>query len=234
MWGGGGRGAYPSNDPLEMSLSDRPSAYTKLVTVRALGTTFLLPPLVAGLSSPCAPSMTVTGVWDVTPRSVFSAMRRSQTRMLPSRPPVLSRLGCWGSHAMVFTVLVCPRRRCSVLPVGTSVMRAVWSPEQVAKEASSGDHRRSNIPLSWISRSTRFATADEGCVRTWLGLGVRTGMTDLSPTRLASRCPRCTRCPVQLQRPDGLRRRVSQLILVVIHGALSSKGRDVPLVYAQA
>ena len=132
--------AYPSNDPLEMSPSDRPSAYTKLVTVRAVGATFLLPPLLGRLSSPCAFSMTVTGEWEVRPCVVLPAMRKSQTQIPPSRPPVLSRLTCCGSHVTVFTVLVCPRRICNALPVVMSVMRAVWSPEQVANEVSSLDH----------------------------------------------------------------------------------------------
>ena len=140
-----------------MSRSDRPSAYTKLVTVRAVGASFLLPPL--RLSSPCARSMTVTGEWEVTPCVVLSAMRKSQTQIPPSRPPVLSRLACCGSHVTVFTVLVCPRRICNDLPVVTSVTRAVWSPEQVASKRSSGDHWRSNIPFSWISWSIRFASA---------------------------------------------------------------------------
>ena len=141
-------GTYPSNDPLEMSLSDRPSGYTRLVTVRALGATFFRLPLFTCFSSSCAPSITITGAWEVIPCEVLSAMRKSHTRIPPSRPPVLRRLAFCGSHITVFTVLVCPRKRCVVLLVATSVMRVVWSPEQVAKALSSGDHRISNIPLS--------------------------------------------------------------------------------------
>ena len=84
--------------------------------------------------------MAITDVWDITPFEALDGMRKSQTRIPPSRPPVLSMLACWGSHSTVFTVLVCPRRRCRVLAVATSVMRVVWSPEQVAREVSSGDH----------------------------------------------------------------------------------------------
>jgi hypothetical protein len=150
-----------------MSLSDRPSGYTRLVTVRALGATFRLPPLFTCLSSSCAPSMTITGAWKVMSWQVLPAMRKSQTRIPPSRPPVLSRLAFCGSHITVFTVLVCPRKRCVVLLVAMSVMRVVWSPEQVAKAVSSGDHRRSNIPLSWMSKSTRFGSGRPS-VKTWI------------------------------------------------------------------
>jgi len=179
-----------------MSLSDRPSGYTRLVTVRALGATFRLPPLFTCLFSSCAPSIAVTGAWEVVPcAQVLSAMRKSHTRIPPSRPPVLSRLACCGSHTTVFTVLVCPRKRCVVLPVATSVMRVVWSPEQVAKAVSSGDHRRSNIPLSWMSKSTRFGSGRPGCEN--LAQEYWAGLTYLVPTPLALRCPKRTLCLAQ-------------------------------------
>jgi hypothetical protein len=188
------------------------------VTVRALGTTFLLPPLFACLSWPCAASTAITDSWEVTPCEVLAAMRKSQTRIPPSRPPVLRRLSCWGSHTTVLTVLVCPRKRCRVLPVATSVIRVVWSPEQVAKEVSPVDHCRSNIPFSWMSRSTRFGAGRLNSCDNLAQARVLTELTNLALMLLASKYPKCTLFPVRSQRPDGERRHVSQLTTISLCG----------------
>ena len=79
----------------------------------------------------------------------FSPTRRSQTRIVPSRPPLHSRFPFSGSHVTHFTDCVCPANVMSRLSLQTEDMTMDWSPDAVAMYSSFGCHFKSNIALEW-------------------------------------------------------------------------------------